>query len=298
MPGSSRYPGEYVEQHDASARAIAGVPTGITAFIGGAPRGPLNDPVHVQSFADYERSFGGLSTDSLMSFAVHHFFLNGGRDARIVRVHATSAAGEDDLASAGLAAEGGGSPLVVQATDPGQWGNTLRLIVDHETRDKDDPAPALFNLFIEERSPTPLNAVVAAEAHRNLSIDPDSNRFVTRVLARESDLVRVDPAAPLPATRPDLTVPFVQLVGGDDGLTISDAQIVGAGLRDARAGLWALERVDLFNLLCIPPYSDVDDVASATWDIAARYCVNRRAVLLIDPPRAWSSAERRDSPWE
>lgn len=294
MPGSSRYPGEYVEQHDASARAIAGVPTAITAFIGGAPRGPLNDPVHVQSFADYERSFGGLSGDSLMSFAVHHFFLNGGRDARIVRVHAPSAAGEDDLASAGLAAEGGGSPLVVQATDPGQWGNTLRLIVDHETRDKDDPAPVLFNLFIEGRSSIPPNAVVAAEAHRNLSIDPDSNRFVTRVLARESDLVRVDPAAPLPATRPDLTVPFVQLVGGDDGLTISDAQIVGSGLRDARAGLWVLERVDLFNLLCIPPYSDVDDVAPATWDIAAQYCVNRRAVLLIDPPRAWNSADDID----
>lgn len=288
------YPGVYIQELDSDVRTITGVATSITAFIGRALRGPLDDPARIQSFADFERRFGGLSADSLMSFSVRHFFLNGGGDALIVRVHNPSAVGEDDLATADLPAVGGGNPLVIQAANPGEWGNNLRLIVDHDTRDKNDLTPALFNLFIQERSPVPPNVIVATEAHRNLSLDPDSSRFVTQVLAQESDLVRVDLAAPFPANRPDLTAPFVQMAGGDDGLVISDAQIAGPGLQGARQGLWALERTDLFNLLCIPPFTDVDEVDPATWDTAAQYCADRRAVLLIDPPLAWNSVDDVD----
>ncbi len=288
------YPGVYIQELDSDVRTISGVATSITAFVGRALRGPLNEPVRIQSFADYERRFGGLSADSLMSFSVRHFFLNGGGDALIVRVHNPSAAGEDDLAAADLPAEGGGNPLRILAANPGEWGNTLRLIVDHETRDKNDPSPVLFNLFVEERSPLPPNAVVATEAHRNLSLDPNASRFVTQVLAQESDMVRVDPAAPFPDNRPDLTVPSVALADGDDGLAIGDDQLTGAGLEGAKEGLWALEKTDLFNLLCIPPFTDIDEVDPATWDIAAQYCADRRAMLLIDPPLAWNSVDDVD----
>jgi phage tail sheath protein FI len=68
-----------------STHPITGVATSITAFVGFSARGPLNEPVSVGSFAGFERVFGGLSADSTMSYAVSHYFTNGGREALIVR---------------------------------------------------------------------------------------------------------------------------------------------------------------------------------------------------------------------
>jgi len=50
--------------------------------------------------------------------------------------------------------------------------------------------------------------------------------------------------------------------------------------RTNRTGIFALESVDLFNILCIPAVSD-----GATLAEAAAYCQERRAFLIADPPR-------------
>ena len=54
-----------------------------------------------------------------------------------------------------------------------------------------------------------------------------------------------------------------------------------------KKGLYALEAADLFNLLCIPPYTASGDVETALVSDAAAYCEQRRAFLLVDPPSAW-----------
>ena len=72
-----------------------------------------------------------------------------------------------------------------------------------------------------------------------------------------------------------------------DGHDMTDAEILGD--RDSRTGIFALESADLFNLLCIPPYGVEWDVAEGTWGVAARYCQERRAVLLVDAPAAWTA---------
>ncbi len=77
---------------------IIGVPTSITAFLGRAKFGPVNEPTTVSSFADFERRFGGLWEDGPMSYAVHQFFLNGGRTAVIVRIVHQNSSGSDDSA--------------------------------------------------------------------------------------------------------------------------------------------------------------------------------------------------------
>lgn len=79
-------PGVYIREIPSGNRAIAGVATSITAFVGAAPRGLLNTPTLCTSWSDYERRFGGLWAYSPMSQAVRHFFLNGGGQALIVRV--------------------------------------------------------------------------------------------------------------------------------------------------------------------------------------------------------------------
>ena len=65
---------------------IAGIPTAIAAFIGTATRGPLNQPTRIQSFADFERQFGGLAAGCELGYALRQFFLNGGTDAFAIRI--------------------------------------------------------------------------------------------------------------------------------------------------------------------------------------------------------------------
>lgn len=90
MPSSLTYPGVYVEEVPSGVRTITGVATSVTAFIGRARKGPIDTAVDITSFADFERTFGGLWIGSTMSFAVRDFYLNGGARAVIVRLFHSS----------------------------------------------------------------------------------------------------------------------------------------------------------------------------------------------------------------
>ena len=142
MPVTLSYPGVYIEEVPSGVRTVTGVATSITAFIGRTLRGPVNDPVRVQSFAEFERRFGGLWRDSTMSYALQQFFQNGGTDALIVRVHNGAAAATLTLAV--------GFNLV--AANPGKWGEKLRVRIDYNTRPHlpTDPANSLFNLSVRD----------------------------------------------------------------------------------------------------------------------------------------------------
>jgi phage tail sheath protein FI len=296
MPISSSYPGVFVEEIPRQPPAIVPAPTAITAFIGRMRRGPLDEPVSIASFAECERQFGGLWQESTVSFAVQHYFLNGGVNADVVRVHNPSTADGDDLARVSLPDEGDGAPLVIAAANPGAWGNRLRVIVDHDASDAADPSR--FTLTAEEVDPGDLSVVLATETFRALSVDPRSPRFVADVLTWESRLIRVSGYVPAnrpaatPRTGPPLSAPIpAVLQGGDDGQPIDDAQISDPRLRPLRRGLWALDNAAIVNLLCIPPLGVDRDVAPSTWEAARAYCKQRRAMLLVDPPAEWQSAD-------
>ncbi len=104
MPAALSYPGVYVEEIPSGVRTITGVATSITAFLGRALRGPVNEAVTINSFGDFERSFGGLWLDSQLGYAVRDFFLNGGGQAVIVRLFHPSYADDADRAAAEAAA--------------------------------------------------------------------------------------------------------------------------------------------------------------------------------------------------
>src|SRR2546425_12545042 len=86
MPVAPTYPGVYVEEIPSGVRTITGVSTSVTAFVGSAKQGPISSAVHLLSYSDFARRFGGLATDSELSYAVSQFFLNGGSDAWVVRL--------------------------------------------------------------------------------------------------------------------------------------------------------------------------------------------------------------------
>lgn len=148
---------------------IAAASTAVTAFAGRTRRGPLDRPVQVNSAAEFGAIFGGLWDESPLSFAVQHFFENGGHTALVARVAAR-----------------------------------------------------------------------------------DATEFTP-------------------------------------GSEIGDADLVPAGGRDTRQGIYLLEHKPNFDLLVIPPFSWDRDPAPSTWSAAAAYCRERRAFLLIDPPAGSAS---------
>lgn len=93
MPNYPTYPSVYIEDVPRGARTITGVATSITAFAGWSPKGPADHAQLVESWQDYERHFGGLDINSQLSYAVYHFFLNGGSHAYIVRLVADDTQG-------------------------------------------------------------------------------------------------------------------------------------------------------------------------------------------------------------
>jgi phage tail sheath protein FI len=54
-----------------------------------------------------------------------------------------------------------------------------------------------------------------------------------------------------------------------------------------KKGMFALEQADLFNILCIPPYTSSLDVDVNLVSAAAAYCEKRRAMLIVDSPASW-----------
>jgi len=168
MPVTPTYPGVYVEEIPSGARTIAAVATSITAFIGRSQSGPLDEPVTVKSFREFEQTFGGLWMESMLAFSVRDFFLNGGGEAVIVRISRHSAAG-------------------------------------------------------------------------------------------------------------------AALTAGD---------FIGESKESTKTGMYSLDKTDLFNLLCIPPYLARYEVDASVVAAAAMYCEKRGAMLIVDAPGSWDSKDK------
>ncbi|MEO1633902.1 MAG: phage tail sheath subtilisin-like domain-containing protein [Cyanobacteria bacterium J06631_9] len=344
MPVDPIYPGVYVEELPSGVRTITGVATSITAFIGRALRGPIDEPITINNYGDFERAFGGLWRNSSLGYAVQDFYLNGGEQAIVVRLfHQEQKTKLDDDGKPVVEKDPNGGPILVPATatleasgpaidadseatppvvavkkgsltlaaaSPGSWGNHLRARVEYASisglgeryglADSD-----LFNLIVRD------TRTGVTETFQNVSV-VDSARRVDEVLESESMLVRFD--GTLPETRPTPHKPPEpgKSIWEDsaaeegeassskvktavaDGVAIDQSDFTGEGTAAAKKGLYALEKVDLFNLLCIPPYKG-DDVDSDLMTKSAVYCEKRRAMLLVDAPSSWTKvADARD----
>lgn len=285
MPVSPTYPGVYIEEVPSQVKTITGVATSVTAFVGRALKGRVDYPVYISSFGDFVRQFGGVWRDSRMSYAVSHYFSAGGKEALIVRVHDGGVSARYDMP-----ANGATETISFEAANPGEWGDRLELFVDHDV----DPDLGGFNLTVNELDTD--GNVVSNEVFRNLSLDTTSSKYVVTVLEQQSSLVRV--SGSLPSGIPDENTldadgepiaPSVA-VNGNDGSEIDEDQISDATtLQASRRGLWALDNADIFNILCIPPFSETVDVDASTWQAASDYCKEKRAFLIVDSPSSWTS---------
>ena len=185
-----------------------------------------------------------------------------------------------------------GAELRLIALNPGSR-EYLRASVDYDGIGQNEPER--FNLVLQRVRTAGSELIEDQEIFRRLSMNPESSRFVSTALL-ESRLARVE--GPLPAHRPDRSLgPSGMLAigyahsnaDGDDGGPLTDYDLIGSAA--AGTGMFALKSASGFNLLCIPPLTRDQDVGLSTLMIAARFCVEQHAMLVVDPPLAWTSAQ-------
>ena len=265
MPVPLTYPGVYIEEVPSGVRTISGVATSIALFIGWAPRGPIDRAVRLSSFADYERTYGGLDFRSLLGYSVKQFFENGGADAYVLRIAVTTSATAAENAVVASTAIG---TLTISANSPGDWANVYKVRL---TRRTDDATRFRIDVLYEPAN----NAVV--ESFENLSMTGSDARFVEAMINGRSSYISVDATSETTPTNTtaELDNPTNE---GKVGLVISPAE---SSFRTMMVAAFAaggiLDRIDLFNILCVPGLTD----ASTIQTLQAR-CRERRAFLIVD----------------
>lgn len=304
MPSSLTYPGVYIEEIPSGIRTLTGVATSVTAFVGRTQRGPVNEPVVIASYRDYERIFGGLWLDSTVSFAVYDFFQNGGSQAIVVRLFhkPTKTATDGTVTVLSGVGEFTLDTLSLRAHNPGVWAQNLLVSVDYTDRTSDVASEVAKGLGVTTSDLFNLNITYFAssgtvtERFVNLTIK-DNNRRVDRVLAQSSKFVRVatasDGTVSIPTAIP--TASTVHATTGELGVRASSGTALDSdALTSADYDFTPLDKADTLNMLCIPPDTRSGDTANSVYSTALSYCVKRRAILIVDPPAAWSSKSAAD----
>ena len=282
MPSNLTYPGVYIEEIPSGVRTITGVSTSVTAFIGRARKGPDDRAVLIHNFTEFERIYGGLWRQSNLGYSVDQYFLNGGKDAVIVRVHNGAKNVEYQLT---------GSQLKLKAANPGLWTSNLEIKINQDIEEeiqneRDDET--LFNLDVLDKN------TGEKETFLNVSANPEKPNFIKSLLEDQSQLIKI--IEPVPLEQPPAGVFEVIAGSGSDGQRLTDDNIIGDASSEPKKGMALLDDVDLFNILCIPPdipsYEVNSDTSVNVYSKAISYCQTRRAFLIVDPPQRWTNKDK------
>jgi hypothetical protein len=201
------------------------------------------------------------------------------------------------------------------ATNPGAWGSSLAISTTPQTLAM-DPTGTRFSLNIWLVSAGGTLRVV--ESYNNLSVVSGDPSYVVTVLNADSNYVSAAPAgvataalnqtqpAALSASSPTpLTGAF--LTGGADGIVLDptldtstggqfETALNTAGAADGSGnvyGVHLLDRVPIFNMLCVPGESNPSTVSSLQG-----YCANSsiRAFYIVDPAQGATFAKLENGP--
>jgi hypothetical protein len=111
-------------------RSLRPVRLDVAGFVGVAPRGPVDTPVLVRSWSDYQLRFGTFEGAGLLPYAVSVFFDQGGERAYVVRVGGPGPRPEpaldEDRALLELQLRDD-EALRFVAANPGKWGSGLTI---------------------------------------------------------------------------------------------------------------------------------------------------------------------------
>ena len=287
MPLPPTYPGVYVEEPPPRTPTITGVGTSTAAFVGWSAKGAVDHAELVLSWSDYVRQFGGLDARSLLGYAVNQFFANGGQRAYIVRLVSSATPAKVVLGGN----ENSTAKLEIRARNPGAWLNDYAVITQSVTADNPQDT-SRFRLLLVDAREDPTGVIV--ETFEDVSMLPGDRRFVENVLKAESALIHAQASGEVPPV--DTAMPAsgvagegstmgvvpagAKLAGGSDGLVLypnDDDFEAALDLTNATNGIFLLDRIDLFNLLCVP-----GETRDTTIQTLQKFCRDRRAFLIAD----------------
>ena len=204
------------------------------------------------------------------------------QDLTTTSTWASSAPAVATVSSTGLAkAIASGGSLTLFAANPGAWGNNLRVGVLPQTSD-----PTRFGLLVQQITST--GQLQTLESFVNLStalVDPlnavsvidNGSKYVSFINPATGN-----PVVPTAAPSPTAPLAPIALSGGEDGAVLvpaSDQNFEIALTSKADEGVFLLDRVDIFNLLCIPGETDAPTISTLQ-----EYCASNRAFYIVDAP--------------
>jgi phage tail sheath protein FI len=206
----------------------------------------------------------------------------------------------DEVASGLGVAKGDLFNLTVRDASPG--GRTeryLNLTVKPSVRQIDDVLEAESELVRYKGAVDP-SATIGDTASDSLSTAErtlaDANAAVIAAQnagASNADIAAAKSAAATAKTALDQAVgAAADSVSDSPWLSVND--FLPANGEIDKKGLFALEKADLFNLLCIPPYRAANDPLDVDVNLvsaAAAYCEKRRAMLIVDAPKDWRTKD-------
>lgn len=175
------HPGVYVQEIPSGVRAIEGVPTATTIFVGETERGPLG-PVKIKGLSDFERQYGGYLRRSAsdpvrvtLRYALDGFFANGGSTAYVLRAI--------DAAGATLSTRAFGDDEL-RASSPGAWSHQTLYAVTLRASDEQVATPVTdrFRLAIFYRDPKDPTTLRLVEDFDRLSLSASDEGYVVERL--------------------------------------------------------------------------------------------------------------------
>jgi hypothetical protein len=255
----------------------------VTAFVGPAPRGPVDRPIKITGYDQYRRVFGAPGCHSRLEHLARQFFANGGDSVWVVRITGSSLCNYIEI-------PGPSESLVLHALNPGPLEH-LRASVDFDGISAHEPD--CFNLVVQRLRSISEPLVEEQEIYRKVSVNKGDARYVGYVLA-PSRLVKV------PAVVPE-QVP-IATVRGDAMKIVSyidcevdwprdsipdDYDLIGSDAKST--GLFALNTLPDLDFLCLLSGADDADLGPVALLAGERYCNARQTLMMVDPPVAWKT---------
>ena len=150
----------------------------------------------------------------------------------------------------------------------------------------------------------PATITAARQALANITTDNITRASEALATAKNqlADAQSATPPVPADITAAQMAVTTATTVLANatktsDGIALTKAaNFTPNNAETVKIGLYSLEKADLFNILCIPPYLQTGDVDNDSLvGAAAAYCEKRRAMLLVDPPTTWNDKDKAKS---
>jgi len=225
----------------------------VAGFIGRTRRGPAGIPIRVEGWRGYQRVFGGLAPDAVMTYAIRGYFENEGEVAHVIRmVHPSATTAFAEWSIGEIDHEGrwtDNSPIgfdyagyTVRATSPGGWANNTRISITYRLRGKTSASktewlPELdFAISVPDEPPQYFTAISLVGTNPD---DEGLPQTFAQLISDGSRFLELSPNGPVITERAIPTGPHTAtweliLSGGQDsgdGQTPTERQYLDAAIK-------------------------------------------------------------------